>query len=89
MTGRTGLCLENVSFAFHIDQKADKTKNPVRLAIYDGNKLLGYKADSGWALAEPKQKLFKTHPLKDAKPEGHLAKNLLYCFNDTDPVSSK
>ena len=43
--------------------------------------VIGYKIDSCWSLS-PEERDFKVHPLEDAKPEGHLAKNLLWCFNE-------
>ncbi len=53
-------------------------EKPVVLAVYGGDNFLGYKVDSCWTLIPEG---FKIHPLRDAGPEAHLARNLLSHFN--------
>lgn len=64
-------------------KKTNEVENedvPTRLAVLDlEENLLGYKADSFWALSES---YFKEHSLRDTKPGKHLSKNLLTFFNE-------
>jgi len=60
-----------------ISRSETANEHPVVLAVYNGQNFLGYKTDSGWDLAQDK---FKVHPLQDARPEGRLARTLLYFF---------
>ena len=71
-----------------IKEKIRQGGIPVRIAVYDGENFLAYKADSCWSLSE---KHFKIHSPGDSRADRHLAKNLLYCFNEDtqDPFNKE
>tara|TARA_Y100000310_G_scaffold332782_1_gene409005 strand:- start:39 stop:428 length:390 start_codon:yes stop_codon:yes gene_type:complete len=58
-----------------------RNEYPVHLAALSREgSIIGYKVDTFWTISQELLKA-KVHSLTNSGPEGHLAENLIYCFN--------